>query len=436
MYLIRYALLAAPLALLGLPLYVFVPPRYAASPELGLWEVGIVFMLARFLDLITDPLVGRVVDGSRQYVHPWFWMLMGVPPTAIGVWLLFNPPDAVGVIWLVAVLSLTYFGWTLLSVPYFSWGSELANANIKHSSIAAARESGTLIGATAAVVMLGLMPGQPGLSLVSVLFLVLLGVALWAMRLLPRMALPVSGRVTGLWDSARHMRFLLYLYLLNALAAAIPGTLFVLFAEEILSLSPQTMGWVLIVYFASGVVGIPLWLSISRRFGLLRAWGWSMSLAAVSFVPVMFLETGDLWGFLAVCIATGLSLGADVALPAAAHSRLARKHSESLGVPVEGLAFGLWGMTGKVALALGVGLSFPILDIATHLGQREQGLLLLYGLLPIVIKLITLFLLRSWSSAIRQLMNMENDNVANSSEKALDISARTFARWVRSDGCQ
>ncbi len=60
-----YALPAVPLAFLGLPLYVYLPAHYADLPGLGLAAVGVVLLLARLLDLVTDPLVGLLTDRTR-----------------------------------------------------------------------------------------------------------------------------------------------------------------------------------------------------------------------------------------------------------------------------------------------------------------------------------------------------------------------------------
>ncbi|MGB5639693.1 MAG: MFS transporter, partial [Sedimenticolaceae bacterium] len=49
-----YAMPALPLAFLGLPLYVYLPAHYAGLPGLGLAAVGVVLLVARLLDLVTD----------------------------------------------------------------------------------------------------------------------------------------------------------------------------------------------------------------------------------------------------------------------------------------------------------------------------------------------------------------------------------------------
>ena len=71
-HLAAYALLAVPLAFLGLPLYVYLPAQYAAMPEIGLALSGLVLMGARLLDLFaTDlrPTPGRT--GFRRRADRW-----------------------------------------------------------------------------------------------------------------------------------------------------------------------------------------------------------------------------------------------------------------------------------------------------------------------------------------------------------------------------
>ncbi|MFA7639457.1 MAG: MFS transporter, partial [Parvibaculum sp.] len=60
--LFAFALPAAPVAAMGLPLAVHLPPFYAGTMGLGLTLVGTIFMFARLWDMITDPVLGIVSD--------------------------------------------------------------------------------------------------------------------------------------------------------------------------------------------------------------------------------------------------------------------------------------------------------------------------------------------------------------------------------------
>lgn len=148
------------------------------------------------------------------------------------------------------------------------------------------------------------------------------------------------------------------------------------------------------------LLGIPLWLWLSRRIGKHRAWACSMLCAAAIFVWVPLLGEGDAWLFLIICLLSGLSLGIDMALPASIQADLVDRDTAHGGGQRTGLFFGLWGMATKLALALAlaVGLAFPLLALSGFdaSDSNPDGLLalgLLYGLTPIPFKLAAVWLM-------------------------------------------
>ena len=79
-----FAALAIPLAGAGLPLAVYLPPYYAQELGLGLGAVGLIFMLSRVWDAVTDPLVGVLSDRSRsRFGRRKPWIAAGAPLFAL-----------------------------------------------------------------------------------------------------------------------------------------------------------------------------------------------------------------------------------------------------------------------------------------------------------------------------------------------------------------
>ncbi|MBT8430540.1 MAG: MFS transporter, partial [Gammaproteobacteria bacterium] len=99
---------ALPLAFLGLPLYVYLPAHYAAFPGIGLAAVGVVLLLARLIDLFTDPLVGLLADRSRHWLSPQWLMTVGGVLMLGGAWWLFRPAEDADALYLFAMLTITY----------------------------------------------------------------------------------------------------------------------------------------------------------------------------------------------------------------------------------------------------------------------------------------------------------------------------------------
>ena len=59
---ILYGLPGLPLAMLGLPLYVYLPTFYTNELGLPLSVVGAALLAARLLDVLTDPFIGWLND--------------------------------------------------------------------------------------------------------------------------------------------------------------------------------------------------------------------------------------------------------------------------------------------------------------------------------------------------------------------------------------
>jgi Na+/melibiose symporter-like transporter len=94
--LIAFAGPSIPIAALGLPLAVYLPPFYAGPMGLGLATVGTVFMLARIWDVLIDPVLGILSDrfpsrwGRRRH-----WLVISVPILIVSSWYIFIPTPPV-----------------------------------------------------------------------------------------------------------------------------------------------------------------------------------------------------------------------------------------------------------------------------------------------------------------------------------------------------
>jgi Na+/melibiose symporter-like transporter len=202
----------------------------------------------------------------------------------------------------------------------------------------------------------------------------------------------------------RPFRRLLAAYLLNGIANGLPATLFVFFVVHVLRLNFDTWaGPLLFLYFLSAVIAVPAWLALAKRHGKAPTWCLAMILASLCFLPVPFLGPGDGGVFLAICIFTGIALGAELALPPSIQADVVDLDRAETGRERTGLFFALWGMATKLALALAAGIALPLLQLfgfdPTQARGETGGLLalaLLYGGLPVLLKLAAMTLLRDF----------------------------------------
>jgi len=414
--LVAYGLPALPAAMLGLPLLVHLPGFYAQEMGIGLTAVGTILLLARLWDGVTDPLIGFLSDRTRTRLgrrRPW--IIASLPLVLAGAWLLFRPPEGAGASHLLIWSFVVYLGWTMMQIPHQAWGAELSMDYAERARISATREAFALVGVIVAAALpatlaaFGGAGGQTGpgaaLAAIAVLTLVLLpasGAAMLAVVPEPPPARTASLATAEGWRVLarnRPFRRLLSAYLLNGIANGLPSTLFLMYVEHRLGLA-SLQGVFLLVYFLAGLAGVPLALALARRLGKHRAWCVAMLVTCAAFAWAPLLPHGAALGFAAICLVTGLGLGADLALPPAMQADVVDEDTAAGGEGRAGLYFAVWGMATKLALALAVGLAFPLLDAAGFEPRAAQqvpgaGLALaaLYAWGPVLLKLAAVALM-------------------------------------------
>jgi Na+/melibiose symporter-like transporter len=226
---------------------------------------------------------------------------------------------------------------------------------------------------------------------------VFLALGLWSLLASP---LPANANYAepvrwGLPWRTPAFRKLLLVYAVNGIAAAVPATVLLFFVRDRLQ-APQYEALFLVAYFAAAAASMPLWLRLVARLGQARAWLLGMALAVVSFVWAALLGQGDVAAFVAICLATGVAAGADLAIPGAMLTRVVQ--TAGLAGRAEGAFFGWWNAATKLNLALAAGLALPLLQV---LGYQEgvqnaasaHALSFVYALVPCTLKLLAMLLL-------------------------------------------
>lgn len=403
--LLAYGGLGLPLATLNLPLYVYLPAFYAEELGLGLAAVGVALFAARLLDALSDPVIGELSDRLRFRLgrrRPW--LLLACPLLLAATWMLFVPNGEVTSGYLFLWSCAAYIAWTMMLLPYTAWGAELSDGYHERSRITATREGFVIVGIVVAAglpVLIGIDAEDKGrvLATLAWIMLLVLPVALLALMLVVPEGDPGSRKPLdlrhGLAIAWRNLPFrrLVSAYFLNGIANGLPATLFLIFVADRLRL-PDWAGPLLLLYFVAGIAAIPLWLQLSYRIGKHRAWSYAMLWACAAFVWVPLLGPGDFWGFVAICVLSGVSLGADLALPASLQADVVDLDWLESGRRRTGLFFAVWSMTTKLSLALAVGIAFPVLELTGFATGGENSsvalgtLAALYGLVPVAIKLV------------------------------------------------
>jgi len=391
---------------------VYLPIIYAEGAGLGLAVTGAALFFARIIDITTDPLIGILAQRIRT---PWGRfkpiIFVGCIIGAGGISFLLNPPPEVGFFYLVVWASFLYLGWTMVNIPYLAWGAALSNDYGGRTQITSIREACVLLG----IVVAGAVPGMSAIvgigesEAISLIGWIVIGIGAILFALLLKGVheptyISYDHKSAGLIQTLKGFklnkpfRHLLIAWFVNSLANGIPAVLFILFMKHVLQANELERGLITFSYFFAAILGIPLWLRLSKHFGKHRTWCYAMliAVAAFSFVPI--LDARDILLFSFVSIISGFTLGADLAIPPSMQADVAEYESFISGQDRTPLMFSLWSATTKVAFAFSALLA--LVGVERIGSQVMDGEIILnnfvlsviYSVFPVVLKLFAILI--------------------------------------------
>ncbi|QUJ76534.1 MFS transporter [Sulfitobacter albidus] len=393
-----YALFAALLACAGLPIYIHAPKFYGDAYGVSLTAMAAVLFGLRLLDVVQDPLLGRLSERLRNHRGAAVAAGCAVIGTAM-LGLFAVEPLFAPIAWFAVMLTLVFSAFSFLTICFYAQG--VAKADLMpgkgHLRLARWRETGALLGvcaASVAPVALGAVMGAPFAGF-AVGFAMLSVAAAWAMRAeWVRSDLP-DGAGFGVVLRDPLARRLLIIALFNAAPVAVSASLFLYYVESVLE-APGFEGPLLLLFFLSAAGAAPLWGWLAERYGTGRVLLSAMVLAIFAFGGALFLGPGDQWLFAVVCVASGAAMGADLTLlPALFATRMAQIS------PSAAEGFGLWSFVSKFTLAIAAAVLLPMLDASGYRSgsgnpappEAIDLLRVLYAGVPCVLKLAAIWLL-------------------------------------------
>lgn len=420
--LVAYGQLVVPLAVIGLPVAVYIPPFYSSTLGLDLAAVGFILMLARISDVVTDPLIGRLSDRTRtRFGRRRPWVLTGVPLMMISAYMLFLPSGEISNLYLLIWIAAIYLGYSLITIPYSAWGAELSGDYHERNRITGSREIflliGLLVAISAPIIGIYLSGGEAqgaasrsAVGILGWLTVILLPIcALIAFTSVPEPVIQETRAVPfirGLRIAMKNgpFRIILLTTAFSALAGSINVGVVIFFYEHVAGIGEA--GTILIFsLFVAGVIGSPFWVWVGGRIGKHRAMAvaGAISMFVFALVPVIIyvvkpaLPDLVFLSFLVVTIVQGLALGAGPILGPSILADVVDLDTLKSGEPRAAFIFAFIGMVRKTFEAMGVGIALPLLAWAGFNAQSTENspealfvLLLMFCVVPLILWLISI----------------------------------------------
>ena len=397
--------LGMPMAVYGYPLAIWLAPHYSGVIGLDLATVGLILMIARLTDVVTDPLIGELSDRWRTpFGRRKHWLIIGTPVMLLGIYKLFIPAPDVGLVYMLVWLTVFFLGSTMIALPHRAWGAELSTDYHQRSRVTAGREiyvlAGLLLAATVPLVVEVTADG--GDSVVAVFGKIwtdatgaftgeimnavpvdrgtLTGPVLHWLALVVIGMLPVAAAIcffmvkeppiqaavakVSMRESLGHlmkngpMVRVLIIVLLVQFGEAFRNAVSLFFIADIVGV--PTIGAAYFFYFIAGLAAIPFWLFLGKKLGKHKAFMMTLITVACVSAANFFLVEGDYFVFFLLFIVKGFCFGGLQFLPLAMLADVVDVDSARTGGKRAGSYFAILGISEKLAIACGTGFSYYI----------------------------------------------------------------------------
>jgi GPH family glycoside/pentoside/hexuronide:cation symporter len=411
-----YAMPAFALAIIGLPIYVYIPKFYTDVVGIDIAVTGFLLFGVRIFDAVTDPFMGTLSDRTRtRFGRRRPFIMVGSILIAVALIFLFNPPvmpTTASTVWFAFWIYTLFLFWTVVTVPYESLGPEITYDYDDRTALFAWRDgfliAGTLAAAASpalvrALFQIGDDPAgdRATFFLISVIYapLVVLMCA-WCVKVIrEKENRQIAGTIIRWRDFGSVMKnrpfvILLSAYTISAIGSNLPATLILYYVQYVLGSSQADL--FLLLYFATGILLLPVWVRLAHRFGKKETWLASMTVNTGAFIGVFFLGPGDTLIYAVLVIVSGIGFGATLALPSAIQADVIDYDELKTGHRREGQYIGLWSVAKKLAAAVGVGVGLSVLGAVGYTPNAEQtdtvrlALRVLYALVPSVCNLLAI----------------------------------------------
>ena len=377
--------------------------------------MGFIFSLSRIWDAVSDPLVGYLSDRTQsRFGRRRTWMAASIVPICAAFLMVFAPPawltGTALEIWMAVAIIGFYSVMTVFFVPHLSLGAELSDDYHERSRLFGVRHAFYTFGSILCLVSMQLLIGAEARGEAAVrgmaLYLAfgacvfMAGVILVAVLKLRERA-EFQGRVgnnpfqafADVWRN-EHARLLVVVTFIENVGSAAIGVLTLYVAQYVVG-APHMAPLVILAYMIPSAFSVPLWIPLSRRFGKVRLWMFSMLLTGFSFGGMFvmpFVESLDarLAIMFVLAVFAGMAAGCGGTIAPSVQGDVIDYDEDRTGERKEGSYFAAWNFVYKSAAGVMLMLTGFVLQWSGFVPNQEQTLSTqvwmvgLYGLFPLV----------------------------------------------------
>tara|TARA_Y100001970_G_scaffold48534_1_gene61518 strand:+ start:22345 stop:23685 length:1341 start_codon:yes stop_codon:yes gene_type:complete len=423
-----FTALNLPTSAAGMPMFIFILPFYADDMGLGLSLVGIIFFFGRFTDILTDPVMGVLID---RFPSKWgkhkLWIFLSAPIFMLATYIIFLPLVAQpSGFYFFGGLFLIYSAFTLSSITQLSWSSYLAPNYDDRTKLLTLRELMALLGmftviAIPAIVEINDPSLQAKVNAIGIFVLICIPLITFnALKQVPDSVEPSSDeRLKNPFGAFRKLindqmlNKIVFAAVLIAFCMSLNGALYLIWMEVVIEL-PEYSSRLMLAYYIVSVLGLWVWRSLgvktSKHYAAGIACIYAMIVLLIGFVGYWFIkDLDDFPKLIAVgifIIFYGFAFSGPLPLINAITADISDKLNFESGKNISGTVFSYLTTLTKVGFALAAVLPYVVLEMLwgfeINLGienteSSKMAIFYIYTFVPIFSYSIAAYLLFSHS---------------------------------------
>ncbi|MEL0208077.1 MAG: MFS transporter [Gammaproteobacteria bacterium] len=425
---LSFTALNLPTSAAGMPMFIFILPFYADDLGLGLSLVGIIFFFGRFTDILTDPVMGVLID---KFPSKWgkhkLWVFLSAPVFMLATYLIFLPTtDHPTSLYFFGALFLLYLAFTLSSITQLSWSSFLAPDYDDRTKLLTLRELMALLGMFSVILIPAIVEiNDPSLkakvNAIGLFVLIIIPlITINALRHVPDSI--ESNSSEKLTNPFKAFKSLLSNKMLNKIVIAavliafcmsLNGALYLIWMEVVIEL-PQYSSRLMLAYYIVSVLGLSIWrylgIKTSKHFAAGISCVYAILILIIGFIGYWFVKDfADLPKLFAVgsfIVLFGFAFSGPLPLINAIVADVSDKLNLERGENISGTVFSYLTTFTKVGFALAAVLPYLIIeklwgfDISLGIENSyssKMAIFYIYTFVPIISYSIAAYLLFSHS---------------------------------------
>ena len=386
--------------------------------------MGVIFSISRIWDAVSDPIAGYLSDRTTfKFGRRRTWMLLSFIPISFGFLAVFSPPESMQGqsldLWMMIAILSFYSAITLFNVPHMALGAELSEDYHERTRLFGVRHIGFTVGSILSLVSMSLLIGEENSPTGDVRELAgklaFLAVAAMSMMIFFSVSRlkenpEFQNRVNknpfkafrDVWVNP-HAKILIIVLFIENLGGAVIGVL-TLYVTQYIVEAPAWAPLIIFAYMLPSALSVPLWIPLSKRFGKIRLWVFSLALTGISFggifiIPFLDSVTERLIVMFIGATLGGMAAGCGGAIGPSVKGDVIDYDEYLTGERKEGSYFAALNFVFKSATGIMLLVTGFVLQFSGFIPNQPQtmevkiALISLYGLVPLVFYSLGAYLL-------------------------------------------